>query len=253
MINISVVIPCFNSQDSIVKCIESVLKQTLLPSEIICVDDGSNDDTVKIISEIKEKNSDILYIKIILQPNSGPSVARNVGVENSMSDYIAFLDSDDIWHPKKLELSSKAILDFNLDFIYHLYSPFTPSFDVDIDKFFIKSRRKSEFAFKNFIATPTVIIKKNIFCGFPEHISYCEDYCCWLLTDQKEFFYIDLPLANGFKKPLGESGLSSNVFRMHRGFVDALFYLKKEKKISLFFFLIAYIFEYIKFPLRYLR
>lgn len=251
--SISVVIPCFNSENTIERCLLSVLMQTTSPSEIVCVDDGSSDKTVEILKKIRKKFVKDVSFKIILQSNSGPSVARNIGVHHSNGQYIAFLDSDDVWHPKKLEIAYRVITELKLNFIYHLYSPFPLLEEVDFDNVSIKSRKKSEFALKNFIATPTVLLKKDFFCKFPEHLSYCEDYCCWLLTNQDVFFFIDLHLANGFKKPLGESGLSSNINKMHKGFLKGLFYLKKEKKITLLFFVVAYIFEYFKFPLRYFR
>lgn len=250
---ISVVIPCFNSQNTIVRCLESVFNQTYLPYEVICIDDGSIDGTVDLIEILKNKYQEDFLIRIIKQENQGPSIARNKGVKLSEGDFIAFLDSDDVWHPKKLEISSKVVLDLNLDFLFHYYSPFPTIIDENLLNFSVGSKPRYKFALKNYIATPTVLLKKSIFIGFPEHLSYCEDYCCWLMLEENNFFYIDIPLANGFKKPIGDKGLSSNIFAMHKGFIEALKFLKKSNKINLFFFIVAYIFEFLKFPLRYLR
>ena len=251
--SISVIIPCFNSEITIEKTIYSVFNQTFKPTEIICVDDGSSDSTVNILNKLKQVSPIDLSFIIIQQENSGPSRARNNAVIRSNCEYIAFLDSDDVWHPKKLEIIFQLTLKYNLDFLYHLYSPLPCKEDIFLKNIQLKRKKRFSFAFKNFIATPTVFVKKSKFCEFPEHLSYCEDYCCWLMINEKDFFFVDKPLANGFKKPLGESGLSSNIYKMHEGFIDALLYLRKKKKISILFFLLAYIFENFKFPLRYFR
>lgn len=251
--SVSVIIPCFNSETTIERAVNSVFNQTLKPSEVICVDDGSSDSTLSILRKLKEVSPLEISFLIILQENSGPSRARNNAVLRSNCEYIAFLDSDDVWHPQKLEVMFQFILKYDLDFLYHLYSPLPYDEKICLKNILLKKKKRYSFALKNFIATPTVFVKKNKFPGFPEHLSYCEDYCCWLMSTQRNFYFIDKPLANGFKKPIGDSGLSSNIYKMHKGFIDALLYLKEKKKISLVFFCLAYIFEYLKFPLRYFR
>ena len=93
---ISVVIPTYNSAAFVVSAVESVLRQELEPAEIIVVDDGSTDDTARVLGPYRRS------IRYITQPNSGPAVARNRGVGAAQSDWIAFLDADDVWMPHKL-------------------------------------------------------------------------------------------------------------------------------------------------------
>jgi len=95
--NISVVIPSFNRKNTLSRSIDSVLKQTYKPSEIILVDDGSTDGTRGFIL------SSYPNIKYFFQPKKGVSSARNKGILESSSEWIAFLDSDDEWMPQKLE------------------------------------------------------------------------------------------------------------------------------------------------------
>jgi len=95
--NISVVIPTYNRRKTIGRSIDSVLNQTLFPSEIIVVDDGSTDGTCDYIQ------SNFPSIKLLHQPNKGVSSARNMGIRSSNSDWVALLDSDDEWFPQKLE------------------------------------------------------------------------------------------------------------------------------------------------------
>src|SRR5438876_789956 len=100
---VSVVIPTFNKGCLVAEAVESVLAQTLLPAEIIVVDDGSRDDTRERLAAYRER------IQYAFQENRGVSAARNHGVRRATSDLIAFLDSDDVWHPRKLEIQVEAL------------------------------------------------------------------------------------------------------------------------------------------------
>ncbi|MBH07761.1 MAG: hypothetical protein CMP71_01500 [Flavobacteriales bacterium] len=98
---ISIVIPTFNRQKMIIDALNTCINQTYRPIEIIVVDDGSTDKTSEKINSWKEKNLEtkLIYLK---QINSGGNVARNYGIEKSNGQYIAFLDSDDLWEKTKL-------------------------------------------------------------------------------------------------------------------------------------------------------
>lgn len=91
-IKVSVIIPVFNNQNQISKCIESVALQTYRNIEIICVDDGSEDDSLVILRELKKQDN---RIKVLHQNNMGVSIARNQGMMQSTGDYFMFLDADD--------------------------------------------------------------------------------------------------------------------------------------------------------------
>ena len=90
----SVVIPLYNKQSHVKETIESALTQTFQGFEIVIVNDGSTDDSVKIVESIKDNR-----IRVIHQENQGVSVARNRGIKEAKADYIAFLDADDLWLP----------------------------------------------------------------------------------------------------------------------------------------------------------
>ena len=92
MTKVSVVIPVYNVERYLSKCLDSVINQTMEDIEIICVNDGSTDNSLKILKEYAEKDN---RIRIIDQKNKGLGAARNVGVSYSCSEYIMFLDSDD--------------------------------------------------------------------------------------------------------------------------------------------------------------
>lgn len=109
---ISVIIPVYNGENSIEKCIESVLNQEYSNIEIIIINDGSTDNTNKIISKYNDRR-----IKIINQNNSGVSTSRNNGLEIANGDYITFIDSDDFVDKKFLKSALKRAVDNDLDIV----------------------------------------------------------------------------------------------------------------------------------------
>jgi glycosyltransferase involved in cell wall biosynthesis len=104
---VSVIIPTFNREDLLSRAIESVLRQSLPAKEIIIVDDGSVDNTQKIVGELQLGAS--IPINYIYQHNAGVSAARNHGIRHAGCEWIAFLDSDDAWLPDKLKNQAALI------------------------------------------------------------------------------------------------------------------------------------------------
>ena len=112
---ISIVIPLYNKAQSIPKTLDSVLAQTYKDFEIVVVDDGSIDDSARVVEELM-KNSPSLQGgdrgRLIRKPNGGVSSARNAGILAAKGEYIAFLDGDDLWGRDYLKVSAKLIADF---------------------------------------------------------------------------------------------------------------------------------------------
>ena len=105
---ISVVIPSYNAENVIGRTIESVLSQSYANWELLVIDDGSTDSTRDVVRGFSE--SDARINLIALDKNHGaPAAPRNIGVRESQGMWIAFLDSDDIWHPEKLELQLSIV------------------------------------------------------------------------------------------------------------------------------------------------
>lgn len=105
-ITVSVVIPCFNGDRYIRETLQSVIAQTVAVSEILVIDDGSTDRSAEVVTSVGSK-----LIRLIQQSNSGESVARNRGIDEARGEWIAFLDADDLWHPRKIELQLASLLD----------------------------------------------------------------------------------------------------------------------------------------------
>ena len=101
---VSVVVPSYNRGDMLVEAISSIRLQTILPYQIIVVDDGSTDDTAARIEELNR--GDITFIRF--ERNVGGATARNAGIDCATGDYVAFLDADDVWLPRKLEVQLRV-------------------------------------------------------------------------------------------------------------------------------------------------
>lgn len=106
---VSVIIPCYNSEKTIERCLQSVLAQKLTPSEILIYDDCSTDGTVDIISSYANDHANIGIT--LSNENRGAGVARTALLEKATGEYFAFLDADDVWNSDKLETQIKAMLD----------------------------------------------------------------------------------------------------------------------------------------------
>ncbi|MCM1021756.1 MAG: glycosyltransferase family 2 protein [Muribaculum sp.] len=117
---VSVVTPTWNCGRFIAETIESVLAQSYPNWEMLIVDDCSNDDTRKIVEQYQQKDSRIKYH--CLDCNSGAAVARNFALKMARGRWIAFLDSDDLWKPEKLERQLAFMVKNNYAFTYHNYT-----------------------------------------------------------------------------------------------------------------------------------
>lgn len=108
---VSIIIPVYNRQHTIIKTLESVKEQLHRPLEIIIIDDGSNDESNEIIKKWKNENEAIgLQVRLLSQPNCGAPSARNNGLENASGNYIQFLDSDDLLTPNKISFQLAQML-----------------------------------------------------------------------------------------------------------------------------------------------
>lgn len=239
----TIILPMHNAKGTIKSTIESVLNQAYAePIEIIVVNDGSTDGCEKIVEEMIESNQTNRIIKLINKPNGGVSSARNRGIKEANGEYIAFLDSDDTWHPQKLELVLKLIKKDSIKFIGHNYTLLNNS-----EKLFnLKKPIKVSFTkllLKNFAVTPSIVIKKDVCEYFDENMTHTEDHELWLRTALKtDVFYVDLPLATLSRPQLSEGGLSSNKWAMRKGELQMYKNIISHKKslILLYPFLVAF-------------
>lgn len=228
---ISIIIPCFNSERTIERAIFSIEKQTYKDIEVICIDDGSTDQTVNILERLSKKLGFLTILKNA--NNSGPSYSRNRGVSISQGEYIAFLDSDDYWHPQKLELQLQSINKYKYSFIATAAEPnLDTDFIVEAHNVEIEHISFKKLLFKNFFSTPSVLMRKEIFLPFDETQKFSEDYKLWLEISSNSLNKMGLikspPLVGLDKFNYGVSGLSNNLWLMEKYEIkNYLFFLKK--------------------------
>lgn len=194
MNKVSVVIPTFNCLTYLPKAVESVLSQDYKDIEIIIVNDNSDDGSAEYLEQISKNNPSI---KVITTDGLGAAAARNIAIELSEGQYVAFLDADDYWYPGKIAAQLAVHQEnTNIGMTFTNYDHFNESYKKIIDcfsywnqfrglhgsVFFINNPLNEIFA-HNLIGTSTVMIKKSVFNKvglFNTKMTYCEDWQLWL-------------------------------------------------------------------------
>lgn len=177
---VSVIIPTYNSEKYIEETLNSVLNQTYGEFEIIIIDDCSKDNTFEIVKEYEKKYSNIVCLK--QEQNKGVAEARNRGIKKSRGRYIAFLDSDDLWHEKKLEKQLKLMKEKRVFFSYTAIEMIDEDGKILKEKREVKEEIDYNFLLKNtMIATSSVIVDKLKYGEFQMPLRRSgQDYATWL-------------------------------------------------------------------------
>ena len=116
MKDVSIIIPCYNCQDYIGETLQSLANQRNHHFEVICVNDGSTDDTLVVLKQWEDRC--VLDMKIINMPNGGVSRARNAGIQAAQGEFLLFLDADDLCHPSFIQLLVDAVRQSGADTAY---------------------------------------------------------------------------------------------------------------------------------------
>ena len=216
-VNISVVIPMYNTSRYIITALESCVCQSSLPKEVIVVDDCSSDNSLAIVREWKEKYRG--PVKIIIKKlgiNSGPSKARNLGWEIAQSPYVAFLDADDRFVEKKLERLVLTLREKgDIVLLAHRYALREETLrNSSLEK--VSTRA---LLIKNLFATPAVVVKRSIPERFDENMRYTEDHDLWLRVTQKydKTYFLDVVLTILDRPVNSLGGQSANLWEMRKG------------------------------------
>lgn len=114
MVQVSVIVAVYNAEKYLRQCLDSIVNQTLRNIEILCVDDGSTDGSLKILEEYREQDS---RIRVIAQKNGGAGAARNRGLREATGEYLSILDADDFFEPDMLERAVEAAQQYRADFV----------------------------------------------------------------------------------------------------------------------------------------
>lgn len=257
---LSIIIPVYNSSKTIIQCLTSVVEQNNfeLEKEIIIINDGSTDNSEQLIKEFIANHPEII-IKYKYKENGGVSRARNLGIQLSNGDWIAFLDSDDRWLPNKLSAQFDIIdsSSFNIDFIGCARN----NEELNIFGKKITSLHKAtvmELLIKMFPQTSTAIVRRELLIQvgcYDESMSHAEDGDLWVrLCQSGEFYYMpeSLVVTGDGKFNYGESGLSSNLLAMHKGTLRTIDKLVSSNAVSSSQAVMLKVFYFIKYIRRIL-
>ncbi|MBS1616063.1 MAG: glycosyltransferase family 2 protein [Bacteroidetes bacterium] len=218
-ISFSVVIPAYNAAGSIRATLDSCLNQSLPPLEVIVVDDAGSDESAPIV---RGQFGDAVRL-ITLPRNSGPSAARNVGIAAAKGTFIAFLDSDDCWHPQKLERIHELLLARpEIDFLFHTYT--YGKEPAILSEAMFRPRRMPlwKLLLRNPIATPCAVIRRSPELHFDERMRHMEDYELFLrLAAKHDVWRISAPLTRLGRPVLSAGGQSSDRLAMRAGEMQA--------------------------------
>ena len=177
---VSIITPCYNAASYIAQTIESVQAQTFRDWEMLIVDDCSTDDSAVIISAYQATDERIRYFRTDA-PSGSPSKPRNIAMEQARGRYIAFLYSDDLWLPHKLEEQLAFMERGGYDFVYSDYEKMT--WDGSRSNRIIHARSASSYwdtLESNEIPCLTVLVRKDLLEGLSFKSIPKEDFALWL-------------------------------------------------------------------------
>ena len=228
---VSVIIPTFNRAVFLAEAVKSVLEQTYTDFELIVVDDGSNDNTKEVLEPFAGR------IRYFYQPNRGPSSARNLGICQAKGRYLSFLDSDDLWLPRKLE-KQMAFIDSYPDckICYTDEIWIRHGRRVNPKK---KHQKYSGWIFQRMlplciVSPSSVLIERAVFDKvglFDESLPACEDYDLWLRIGRYyPFYFISEPLI--IKRGGHADQLSRQIWGLDRFRVQALLKILQENGLT---------------------
>jgi len=219
---VSAVVPCYQCRDTIARALDSVRNQHLAPMEVLLVDDGSEDGTLEALHHLAQRFSKDLRIEVLsLKRNRGPATARNAGWDAARGEYVAFLDADATWHPRKLEIQYR-FMERHPD-VYlsgHLRAVSSGRMDERLvnDKPIVRYLGFDHLLWTNPVAPSAIMVRNDRRFRFREGQRRMEDHR--LLLDMaragERLALLKLRLAAHHKPDFGAGGLSANLLAMER-------------------------------------
>lgn len=230
---ISVIIPAYNSEKTIANTIKSVLNQTFIDLELIVINDGSQDSTLEVVTQIKDSR-----IKVFSYSNAGGNVSRNRGLHRAVGEFVSFLDADDLWTPDKLQSQLKVLQEnvtAKVAYSWTDYINANGEFIVSGKRINVNGDVYNSLLLNNFLENGSnpLICRKSLVSlgGFDESLSAAQDWDMWLRLASK-FNFICVPSVQILYR-ISANSVSSNLARQEKSCLQVLDRAYKERPSAL--------------------
>ena len=251
---ISVIIPCFRCQETVERALDSVLAQSLQASEIFLIDDASGDGTLDLLRDLERLHTPLVRV-ISLAENGGPGLARNAGWDAASQPWIAFLDADDAWHPRKLEMQWGWLSAHpEVDLCGH---DTRWAADGRIDHPVKSAPQVSwlnlkQMLLSNRLPTRSVMLRRELPLRFRGR-DVTEDYLLWLqiIADGRIASRLEVCLAYSLRPDFSPGGYSGHLWAHEKRELAALRTLGVEGQFSWFMWIGSSTWSFVKFLRRY--
>jgi glycosyltransferase involved in cell wall biosynthesis len=245
IVPVSVIIPCYCCTDTIGRAVDSVMTQTMLPSEVWLVDDASPDDgkTRNALEALCNHHGNApLFEVLALSANGGPGAARNTAWDRATQPFLAFLDAADVWHPRKLEIQYGWMAGHpSVMLTGHAVNRFGDTGDLHLPAASEVAEYRNtwqvsprQLLWANYFPTRSVMLWRELPYRFEPAKRRSEDYLLWLQIafDGHPVWRLELPLASSFSAPYGEAGLTKDLWNMEKGELDTFHRLHQQGHIG---------------------
>ncbi|MBL1199317.1 MAG: glycosyltransferase [Nostoc sp. GBBB01] len=219
---ISVIIPAYNSENTIIHTINSVLNQTFTDLELIVINDGSQDSTLDIVKQIQDPR-----IKVFSYSNAGGNASRNRGLKLAVGEFVSFLDADDLWTPNKLESQLKALeknLSAKVAYSWTDYIDINGDYVLSGKRININGDVYENLLVSNFLengSNPLIYrTALNSLGGFDESLAAAQDWDMWLRLASK-FDFVCVPSVQILYR-ISANSVSSNLVRQEKACLQLL-------------------------------
>ncbi|MEH2310362.1 MAG: glycosyltransferase [Nostoc sp.] len=219
---ISVIIPAYNSEKTIKHTIQSALNQTFTNFELIIINDGSQDSTLEVVTQIQDSR-----IKVFSYSNAGGNVSRNRGLHRAVGEFVSFLDADDLWTPDKLQSQLKALQENVTTKVAYSWTDYIDAngeFILSGKRINVKGNVYENLLINNFLengSNPLICRKALITLGgFDESLSAAQDWDMWLRLASK-FDFICVPSVQILYR-ISYNSVSSNLVRQEKACLQVL-------------------------------
>ncbi|OYD96672.1 glycosyl transferase family A [Nostoc sp. 'Peltigera membranacea cyanobiont' 210A] len=230
---ISVIIPAYNSEKTIRETIESVLNQTFANFELIVINDGSQDSTLEVVTQIQDSR-----IKVFSYSNAGGNVSRNRGLHRAVGEFVSFLDADDLWTPDKLQSQLQALQENTTATVAYSWTDYIDeNGEIVLSGTHITANGDiyEKLLLTNFLENGSnPLIRREALIklgGFDESLSAAQDWDMWLRL-ACQFDFVCVPSVQILYR-ISANSVSANLIRQEKACLQVLERAYKERPLAL--------------------